>query len=552
MVIGFGRGRPGRYPDRRTFRLRFRHRRDGYFADPTARPEFADFADQIRLWRDQYVPPEGGRDDYFGAHPYLGLGHELLEKSPGAAPFLRHIHLYNPSGFVSFGLPIGDVPSIRRDVPAVVSRISRDLFLDDLDAHERRINRQHGARFRRDPSTPARFGKPPKPLQPSSSMTFQPDLSDTYLATAVALREQFATDAVARDKAGGRPSEQIRLLKASGLPSIQISAAIWRARRLVADGAQDRTGIRPHRWLAGTSLRLSPPAAQRHLLPRQRGPARRPARPLGQRELGLGATPATRCPRPPAAGATARTGCSTVSARSPPARTSPTTFRSPGKSRTASAWLPPFPPIAQGLVIEDDWDGIGQRQTGSGTVTVKDLRVFEHEIIGTPGCAADAAGNPDPRCSSRRCCSTSSSAAPRVPWRRGAATPIRARGRGSIRASNAMSMDPWVKRVYGDLYIKTLAAAELADDAARSLDAAYARGEAVTEEERGRHGDRPRHRQCLCRRDRARCLERRVRGHRGAFGHQRLWLRPASGATSAPIPCTTLPNTRSAPSAPGC
>lgn len=111
----------------------------GYFADPNARPELADFADRILLWRDRYVPPEGERDDYLGAHPYLGLGHEYLEKEPGAAPFLRDIHVYNPSGFVSFGLPIGDVPSIRRDVPAVVSRISRDLFLDDLDAHESRI-----------------------------------------------------------------------------------------------------------------------------------------------------------------------------------------------------------------------------------------------------------------------------------------------------------------------------------------------------------------------------------------------------------------------------
>lgn len=111
----------------------------GYFADPNARPELADFASRIRLWRDRYTPSEAERDDYLGAHPYLGFGHEYLEKEPGAAPFLKNIHVYNPSGFVSFGLPIGDVPSIRRDVPAVVSRISRDLFLDDLDAHERRI-----------------------------------------------------------------------------------------------------------------------------------------------------------------------------------------------------------------------------------------------------------------------------------------------------------------------------------------------------------------------------------------------------------------------------
>jgi hypothetical protein len=41
---------------------------------------------------------------------------------------------------VSFGLPVGDVPSMKRDIPAVVQRISRDLFLADLSAHEARIN----------------------------------------------------------------------------------------------------------------------------------------------------------------------------------------------------------------------------------------------------------------------------------------------------------------------------------------------------------------------------------------------------------------------------
>ena len=39
---------------------------------------------------------------------------------------------------------------------------------------------------------------------------------------------------------------------------------------------------------------------------------------------------------------------------------------------------------------------------------------------------------------------------------------------------------------YGALYARTLAAAELADKAARSLDAAYAKGPALTAEERGR------------------------------------------------------------------
>ena len=41
--------------------------------------------------------------------------------------------MQNPAGFVSFGLPIGDVPSMKRDIPVIVGRISADLFLADLD-----------------------------------------------------------------------------------------------------------------------------------------------------------------------------------------------------------------------------------------------------------------------------------------------------------------------------------------------------------------------------------------------------------------------------------
>ena len=71
---------------------------------------------------------------------YLGEAHEYIEKHPGQARYLRDIHVHNPAGFVSFGLPIGDVPSMRRDVPLVTARISRDLFLADLASHERRMN----------------------------------------------------------------------------------------------------------------------------------------------------------------------------------------------------------------------------------------------------------------------------------------------------------------------------------------------------------------------------------------------------------------------------
>jgi hypothetical protein len=64
----------------------------------------------------------------------------ISRRCPGVRPFLKDIHVFNPAGFVSFGLPVGDIPSFKRDIPSVVARISRDLFLADLAAHQERIN----------------------------------------------------------------------------------------------------------------------------------------------------------------------------------------------------------------------------------------------------------------------------------------------------------------------------------------------------------------------------------------------------------------------------
>lgn len=119
----------------------------GYFVDLPARPELVDIAPHVLLWRDRYAPPPDERDAFFGSHPYLGAAHEYQEKVAGSAPYLRDIYVLNPAGFVSFGLPSGDVPSIRRDTPQVAARISSDLFLADLPLHEERMRGEVGPDF---------------------------------------------------------------------------------------------------------------------------------------------------------------------------------------------------------------------------------------------------------------------------------------------------------------------------------------------------------------------------------------------------------------------
>ncbi|HVZ06784.1 FAD-dependent oxidoreductase [Rhodopila sp.] len=131
----------------RTFRFDYVIAGTGYFVDPSARPELAAFSDRILLWKDRYSPPPQEADSFLGSHPYLGEAHEYQEKIVGEAPYLRDIHVHNPAGFVSFGLPIGDVPSMRRDIPVVAARISRDLFLADLSVHAARFEATPPADF---------------------------------------------------------------------------------------------------------------------------------------------------------------------------------------------------------------------------------------------------------------------------------------------------------------------------------------------------------------------------------------------------------------------
>jgi cation diffusion facilitator CzcD-associated flavoprotein CzcO len=122
-----------------TYKLDFVIAGTGYSGDVAARPELRDFDGQIMRWRDRYTPPTDLQDEALGSYPYLGVGHEFTEKTPGTAPLLRNIHVQNPSGFVSLGLPIGDVPCMKRDIPVLTGRISADLFEADLEALGRRM-----------------------------------------------------------------------------------------------------------------------------------------------------------------------------------------------------------------------------------------------------------------------------------------------------------------------------------------------------------------------------------------------------------------------------
>lgn len=103
----------------------------GYQHDPGTRQELKGISEYIALWEDVYEPPVDLRSENLGKFPYLGPAYELTEKNPGSAPWLANIHFFSTAAIPSFGRPVGDIPSIRTEVPRLVTAISRDLFLSD-------------------------------------------------------------------------------------------------------------------------------------------------------------------------------------------------------------------------------------------------------------------------------------------------------------------------------------------------------------------------------------------------------------------------------------
>jgi len=103
--------------------------------DLALRPEIAALAPHILLWRDVYHPPEGLEWPALGACPYLEPSFALREKTPGAAPALRHIHLFNYGATPSMGLSGASISGLKFGVARLVDGICRMLWLEDAQQH---------------------------------------------------------------------------------------------------------------------------------------------------------------------------------------------------------------------------------------------------------------------------------------------------------------------------------------------------------------------------------------------------------------------------------
>lgn len=320
---------------------------------------------------------------------------------------------------------------------------------------------------------------------------FEHDSSDPWVERAAALRKLFHTDAVARDEAGGRPLEQVRLLRESGLLAAAIPTEFGGA------GASWRTVLRVVREFAKTDGSLAHLFGYHHLplhavnaraTPAQRESLLR-ASAEGQWLWGnsgnaMSPTSSARRESDDGAGggeAWVIDGFRPFSSGSHVADRLLVSWENPLGQRLSAV----VPQDREGIVIEDDWDGIGQRQTGSGTVRFQGVGVRDDELLGQPGEPLT------PFASLTTLLQQSVLLNVFLGSAQGALEEARDYTNTTSRpwvhsGVDKHTGDPWVQRKYGELAIKTLAATELAEGAATALDAAYAHGRALGEAERGK------------------------------------------------------------------
>jgi alkylation response protein AidB-like acyl-CoA dehydrogenase len=143
-----------------------------------------------------------------------------------------------------------------------------------------------------------------------------------------------------------------------------------------------------------------------------------------------------------------------------------------------------IPTARAGIQLHDDWDNMGQRQTDSGSSSFADVVVHDDEILSTPGPLG----------------STFATLRPCIPQLifthvyLGIADAALAEAKDYVRTRTrpwlgtkveSNTQDPYVVEHFGNMASTLAGAQAVADSAAEELDRAWARGDALTTDERG-------------------------------------------------------------------
>ncbi|MEK1892799.1 MAG: acyl-CoA dehydrogenase family protein [Rhizobium sp.] len=311
---------------------------------------------------------------------------------------------------------------------------------------------------------------------------FEQDQTNPYLAKAIELREIFAVDAVERDQQGGRPSDEIRRLKESGLVNLLIP------REFGGEGQPYSTALRIVREFAKVDGSLA------HLFGYHFGPIQN-AVTSGSDERSAAVLRRSAEGRwfwgnttnsfskslfgRKVEGGVLLNGDRPFASGSHVADYLMVAWEDEKTNARSFAYIPANRP---GITIADDWDGIGQRQTGSGRVFYKDVAVRDDEILSERPKDPSALLIPQQQQSVLLNVFVGSAQGALIAGRDYTVTKSRPWMYSGVERH---SDDPWIKRQYGELWTKVEAATALADRAAAAMDSAYAKGGALTAQERG-------------------------------------------------------------------
>lgn len=304
------------------------------------------------------------------------------------------------------------------------------------------------------------------------------------LETAARLAEWFRTDAAERDRLGGTPKAQRDALRSSGLLRLLIPkeyggdgepwSQVLRVTRILAAadpslahlyGYHFLCLVAPH--LAGTEWQkrhyYTETAARNWFWGNSSNPLDRGI--VGVRE----------------GKRVIVNGAKSFSSGSPDSDILAISWHD---SETGNYYEGIVPTSRRGIVVKDDWDAIGQRQTGSGTVAFDRVVVEEHEILETPYAGHTVFSTIVPILSQSILGSIFAGICEGALDAARSYTRTRSRPWYTSVAERAEE-EPSTLRQYGALWTDWQAALSLIEKAADKLDDLWAKDIALTETERG-------------------------------------------------------------------
>lgn len=146
-----------------------------------------------------------------------------------------------------------------------------------------------------------------------------------------------------------------------------------------------------------------------------------------------------------------------------------------------------LPASRAGILVREDWDGIGQRQTDSGTVELHGVTAEPSELLRSPGPLGSTYASIRPLFAQLILANVYLGIAEGAFGEARKYTRTQARAWHSSGVSSA-NKDPYVLARYGELLLAIEQARLLTDQAGEQLSRAFARGDELTAEERAHTG----------------------------------------------------------------